>query len=177
MLIVVEDGDVELRLQTVLDLEAPGRGDVFEVYAAEGWGYALHGLYDFLGILGIQADGKRVDLGELLKEHRLALHDRHRRPGSYVPQAQHRRPVRDDGHGVALDSEVERPFGVLGYGPAYPSDPRRVRHREVIAGAERHLGVHLYLPPEVHKERAVRDVHYPNLRERLYCLHYGAPMI
>src|SRR3712207_1309245 len=118
-----------------------------------------------------------LDLGELFEEHSLALHDRHRRPGPYVPQPQNRCPVRDDSHGVALDREVERPLRVLGYGPAYPRDPRRVSHREVVAGAERHLGVHLYLPPEVHEERAVRDVHYPNLRERLHSFDYGAPMI
>ena len=35
MLIVVKDGDVELLLQTALDLETAGTGDIFQADAAE----------------------------------------------------------------------------------------------------------------------------------------------
>ena len=44
--------------------------------------------------------GKRVDAAELLEQHRLALHDRHRGLGADVAEAEHRGAVGDDGHGV-----------------------------------------------------------------------------
>ncbi len=49
MLVVVEDRDVEELLEPVLDLEAGGRGDVFEVDASEDGGDAHHRLDDLLG--------------------------------------------------------------------------------------------------------------------------------
>ena len=73
------------RLQPVLDLEAARRRDVLEVDAAEAGRDALDGLDDLVGVLGVQADREGVDAGELLEEHRLALHDRHRRLGPMSP--------------------------------------------------------------------------------------------
>ena len=47
--------------------------------------------------------GKRVDAGELLEEQSLAFHDRHRRLGADVAEAENRGAVRDDGDRVLLD--------------------------------------------------------------------------
>lgn len=96
VLVVVEDGDVELLLEALLDFEAPRRGNVLQVDAAKGRGDGLDDADDLFGVLGIEADGKGVDAGKLFKEHRLPFHHRHRRVGTDVAQAKHRRSVRDD---------------------------------------------------------------------------------
>ena len=51
--------------------------------------------------------GKASTLGELLEQHRLALHHRHRRLGADVAEAEHGAAVGDDGDGVLLDRELE----------------------------------------------------------------------
>ena len=64
-----------------------GRRDVLEVDAAEGGRHQLHRLDDLLGVVGGEADREGVDLGELLEQHRLALHHRHRGLGADVARA------------------------------------------------------------------------------------------
>jgi hypothetical protein len=54
-----------------------------------------------------------VDPGQLLEEHGLALHDRHRRLGSDVAEAEHGGAVGDHRHRVLLDGERERSAGIL----------------------------------------------------------------
>src|SRR5215212_9472171 len=103
VLVVVEDRDVELPLEPLLYLEAPRGRDVLKVYPAEGRCYVLDDSHDLVSNLGVEADGEGVHLGELPKEHRLALHYWHRRPRSDVAQAQDRRTVGDDRHRVALN--------------------------------------------------------------------------
>ena len=100
-----------------------------------------------------------VDPRELLEEHRLALHHRHRRPWADVAQAEHGRPVGHDGDRVLLDREGPDLVGLGGDRQADPGDARRVRHREVVARLHRDLVLHLDLAAQVHEERAVGDVH------------------
>ncbi len=57
MLVVVEDRDVEPRLEPVLDLEAARRGDVLEVDAAEGRREPDDGLDDLVDVGGGEAIG------------------------------------------------------------------------------------------------------------------------
>src|SRR5215210_4481370 len=158
VLVVVEDGDVEFLLEALLDLEAPRRRDVLEVDPPEAGRQVLDGLDYLLGVLGVKADGEGVHVRELLEEGRLALHHGHRRPGSYVPEAEHRGPVRDDGDRVALDGQVEGALGVLVDRAADPGNTRRVDHREVVAGPDLELRADLDLAPDVHEERPVGDV-------------------
>src|SRR5215210_1703965 len=155
VLVVVEDGDIELFFQTLFDLEAPRGRDVLEIYAAEGGGQVLDGLDYRVRVLGVEAERERVDVGELLEESRFALHHGHRRPRPYVPESQDRRTVRDDGYRIALDGEVESPLGIAGYRPADAGDTRRIDHRKVVAGADLKLGADLDLTPKVHEERPV----------------------
>jgi hypothetical protein len=100
VLVVVEDGDVEALLEAVLDLEAARRRDVLEVDAAEAGGHPDDGLDDLVGVGGVQADRDAVDAAELLEQHGLALHHRHRGRGPDVAEAQHGGAVGDDGDGV-----------------------------------------------------------------------------
>ena len=64
-------------------------------------------LDDLVGVLGVEADREGVDVGELLEQHRLALHHRHRRLGADVAEAEHGAAVGDDGDGVLLDRVLE----------------------------------------------------------------------
>ena len=64
-------------------------------------------LDDLLGVLGVEADREGVDLGELLEQHRLALHHRHRRLRADVAEPEHGAAVGDDGDGVLLDRVLE----------------------------------------------------------------------
>ena len=109
VLVVVEDGDVELASQPALDLEAARRGDVLEVDAAEPGGDRLDDRDDLLGVLRVQAERPGVDPGELLEEHRLALHHRHRGRRADVAEPEHRGAVGDDGDRVLLDRERRGP--------------------------------------------------------------------
>ena len=76
-----------------------------------------------------------------------------------VAQAEHGRPVGDDGDRVLLDREGPDLVGLGGDRQADPGDARRVGHREVVARLHRHLVLHLDLAAQVHEERAVGDVH------------------
>ena len=153
------------RLQPVLDLEAARRGDVLEVDAAEARRDRLDGLDDLVDVLGVQADREGVDAGELLEEHRLALHDRHGRLRADVAEAEHGGAVGDDGDRVALDRVLEGLVAVLGDRHADARDAGRVGHREVVAGLERLLVVLLDLAAEVQQEGAVGGVDDPHAVE------------
>jgi hypothetical protein len=59
VLVVVEDGDVELGAQAALDLEAARRRDVLEVDAAEAGRDGLDEGDDLVGVLGVQAQRER----------------------------------------------------------------------------------------------------------------------
>src|SRR5919202_4098219 len=109
MLIVVEDGYLKLRLEALLDLKTPRGGDVLQVYAAKGRGYAFDSLHNLFCVLGVEADGESVNVRELFEEHRLALHYRHRRPRAYIAQAQHRCTVGDDSYHVTPARQVKGP--------------------------------------------------------------------
>src|SRR5215218_6520289 len=102
----MEDWYIQLFLQPLFDLEAPGGSDVLQVYSTEARGYVLYGGYDLFGVRSIEADGVGIYVREFLEEHSLALHYRHRRLGSHVPESKDRRSVGDDRDGVALYGEV-----------------------------------------------------------------------
>ncbi len=157
VLVVVEDGDVELRAQPPLDLEAPRRRDVLEVDPAERRRHRLDHRDDLVDVLRGQAQRVGVDARELLEQQRLALHDRHRRLRPDVAEAEDRGPVGHDGDRVALHREVPSALGVLVDRLRHARDARRVGHREVVAGLDRHGAVHADLAPQVQLKRPVGD--------------------
>jgi hypothetical protein len=101
--------------------------------------------------------GKAVDAGELLKEHRLAFHDRQGRLWTDVAEAQDGRPIRDHRDHVVLDRQRESALPVFLDREADPSHPRGIGHREVVASPDRHLVADFDLSPQVHEEGAVGD--------------------
>ena len=112
---------------------------------------------DLVGILRGEADRPRIDAAELLEEHGFPFHHRHCRLRPDVAEAEHRRPVRHDRDGVLLDGEVPRGRRIVRDGLRDAGDAWRVGHREVVAGLERDLRLHLDLATEVHEERPVGD--------------------
>ena len=102
VLVIVENGNVQVALQFGFDLEALGAADVLQVDAAESRGNGLDGRDNFLFGLGVQADGERVHAAKLLEQHTLALHDRQAGFGADVAQAQHGGAVGHNGHSAAF---------------------------------------------------------------------------
>ncbi len=112
------------------------------------------------GSLVARQIGKASTSRELLEEHRLALHHRHRRLGADVAEAEDGGAVGDHRDGVRLDREVEGLGLVLGDVLADAGHAGRVRHREVVAGLQRVLVVLLDLALLVHLEGAIGEAEH-----------------
>ena len=93
VLVVVEHRNVHQRLEALFDDEALGRGDVFEVDAAEGRAEVAHAVDELVGVLGVDFEVGGVDVGEALEQHRLAFHHRLRRERAEVAEAENRGAV------------------------------------------------------------------------------------
>jgi hypothetical protein len=94
-----------------------------------------------------------------------------------VAEAEHRRPVGHDRHGVALDGQLAHVLGVVGQRHRDPAHTRGVGHREVVTGAERHLGRHLDLAADVQQERAVGDLVHGHALDRLDLVDDGLAVL
>ena len=75
-----------------------------------------------------------------------------------VAEAEHRRPVADDGDRVLLDRQVPDLLRVGGDRRGDAGDAGRVRHRQIVPRLQRCLQRDLDLAAEVHQERPVGDV-------------------
>ncbi|GGI75723.1 hypothetical protein GCM10007973_10820 [Polymorphobacter multimanifer] len=106
MLVIVEDRDVHPLLERGLDDEALGRLDILEVDAAEARLHDLDGGDELVDILGRELQIDRIDIGEALEKHRLALHHRLRRQCAEVAEAEDCGAVGDDRDEVALDRVI-----------------------------------------------------------------------
>ena len=157
VLIVVEHRDVELFAQALLDFEAPGRRDVFQVDPAVDRGDGLDDGDDFLGVLGVEAHGPRVDVAESLEQGRLALHDRQGRLGADVAEAEDGGSVGDHRDGVSLDGQAPRLGRVLVDRLAHARDAGRVDAGEVLPGAKGILQLHRDLAADVRLHCGVGD--------------------
>ncbi|CAB4731254.1 unannotated protein [freshwater metagenome] len=155
VLVVVEDGDVEQALEPILDLEAAWCRDVLEVDPTEAGCEPHDGLDDLLGVGRVEADRDGVDAAELLEQHGLALHHRHRGGRTDVAQPEHRGAVADDGDGVG------HPRVVLGHARvgrdrlAHQGHTRGVGERQVAGPVERDGRVDRHLAAGVQVEDRV----------------------
>jgi hypothetical protein len=157
VLVVVENRDVQFLAQCFLYVEALGRLDVLEVDTAEAGGHLPAEIDDAVGVLLVDAQGKRVHPAELLEEDCLSLHHRHGRLGADVAQAQHGTPVGHHRHHVLAHGEVVREGGLIVDSPAYARHTRCVGHGEVCARFQRDPGCNLELAPHVHVKGLVRN--------------------
>ena len=161
MLVVVEDGDVQLTLQRLLDLEALGAFDVLKVNAAEGGGDGLAGRDDAGCIVGVDADGEGIHAAELLEEHSLALHDRQTGLWADVAQPQHSRAIGDDGHHIALEGVLVHVVGILFDLAAGFGNTGRVSCCQLVAVLDLHLAhdAHLAVVCLVHFQSCFVEIH------------------
>ncbi len=113
VLIIVKDRDVHLLAAQPLDDEAVRRLDVLEIDRPEGGLQRRHDLRKLHGIALVHLDVETVDIGELLEEHRLALHHRFRRERPDIAQTQHRGAVGHDPDHVG-PAGIARGIGRLG---------------------------------------------------------------
>ncbi len=90
--------------------------------------------------------------GEVLEEHRLALHDRHGPERPDVAEAEHRGSVADDGDGVAARGVPGRERRVGRDGEGHLGDARRVEQGQVVPVAQRLRRVYPQLPALVSAE-------------------------
>ncbi len=116
VLVVVEDGDVHQFAQALLDDEAVGRLDVFEVDAAEGGAEVAHAVYELVDILGVDLEVDGIDVGEALEEDGLAFHHGLGSERPEIAEAEDGGAVRDDGDHVAARRVVVGGRRILGDG-------------------------------------------------------------
>ena len=160
VLVVVEDGNVELVAQALLDRKAARRCNVLEVDASEAGGDCLHDRNDRVDVLRRQADRESIDPAEVLEEHCLAFHHGQGCLWADVAQPEHRRAIGDDGDHVLLDRERPRLLRIVGDRLGNAGNSRRVHHRQIFSCFQRRFRDHLDLAAFVQLERAVRDVEY-----------------
>ncbi|MCY1521165.1 hypothetical protein D9M68_559660 [compost metagenome] len=121
----MEHRNVALLDQHLLDLEALGCLDVFQVDAAEGVGDPRHGIDEGLRAFRLDLDVDRVDAGETLEQQRLAFHHRLAGQRPQVAQAKDGGAVADHRDQIALPGEAIGVLGIL----------RDLAHRLGHAGA------------------------------------------
>ena len=67
MLVVVENGDIQLGLEALLNLEALGRGDILEINGAKAWCDCLNRSDNLLWLVHVEHDWHGIDTSKMLK--------------------------------------------------------------------------------------------------------------
>ena len=168
MLVVVEDGDVQRLLKAAFYVEAPGRGDVFQVDAAVRRRDGAHRGDYLVGVLRVQAHRHGVNARKLLEEQSLTLHDGQGGQRAYVAEAQHGGAIGDDGNHISARGVLPDGVRVLGYFPAGLCHAGRVGGGQVVAVFHAHLTLYLYLA-------AVLAVHGERERVVVHVFHFRSP--
>src|SRR3989338_3875376 len=145
MLIVMHHGNIQQVMQTLLNVKTPRRRNIFQLNSAKGRRNRDDRFNDLVRILRSKDDGDGINVCEFLKNGRLPFHHWQCRERSDVSQSQHRRSIRDNGHGVALPCESVGELWLLGDNGRRSPDARRVYKREITKVAQGHLRSDLYL--------------------------------
>ena len=151
VLVVVHDRDVHALAKGLLDDEAFRGGDVLEVDAAEARLHQSDRLDELVGILGIELDVDRIDVGEALEEDRLALHHRLGGERAEIAEAEDGGAVGDHGDEIALGGIIVGEVGIFGDGADRHGDAGRVSEAEVALGRHRLGGDDLDLARPAHR--------------------------
>ena len=150
VLVVVHDRDVHPLAQRLLDDEAFRRGDILEVDAAEARLHQRDRLDELVGILGVELDVDRIDVGEALEQHRLALHHRLGGQRAEIAEAEDRGAVGDHRDQIALGGIVIGRGRILGDRAHRHGDARRISEAEVALRRHRLGGDDLDLAGPAH---------------------------
>ena len=131
MLVVVEHRNVHALGEFLLNVEALGRLDVFQVDAAQGGLHRRDDLDQLVRIAFGQFDVEHVHAGKLFEQAALAFHHRLGGQRADIAQAQHGGAVGDHAHQVGTGGEFS---GLRGIGfdvQAGVSHARRVGQRQI----------------------------------------------
>ena len=95
-------GDIEVLLQTLLDIEAFRSLDVFKVNTAKSRCDTLYCLTEFYGILLVDFDIEDIDSAVNLEEQTFAFHYGLTAHGTNITKSEHGGTIRDNGHQIAF---------------------------------------------------------------------------
>src|SRR5690606_23663112 len=133
VLVVMEDRYHHARAQLLLNVEALGRLDVFQVDAAQRGLERGDDVDEFVRVVFGELDVEHVDAGEFLEQAALAFHDRLGGQRADVAQPQHGGAVGDDAHQIGPRGVFRRRVVTLvENGHAGRGHARRVRQRQVV---------------------------------------------
>ena len=132
VLVVVEDGDAHRFFQTVFNVVAFGRGNIFEVDAGERFFQKLYTVNKFFGIFRIDDNRNGVDVSETFIEGAFPFHDGDRCGGADVAEAEDAGAVGDDGDDVSSPGVFEREVFVFFNRQARRGDAGCVDDGEVV---------------------------------------------
>ncbi len=100
VLIIMHDGDVHAFAQRLLDDETFGRGDIFQIDAAESRLHQRNRFDESVRVLGGEFDVDAVDIGEAFEQHRLAFHHRLGGQRAEITEAKNGGAVGDHRHQI-----------------------------------------------------------------------------
>src|SRR5690606_6582490 len=100
VLVVVEDGDLHALAQLLLDIEAPGRLDVFEVNAAKSRFERRNNIDEFVGVGFVQLNVEYIDAGKFFEQAAFAFHNGLGRQRANIAQTKHGGTVGNDAHQI-----------------------------------------------------------------------------
>jgi hypothetical protein len=124
----------------MIDQEAFGGLDVFQVDPAEAWLHHRDRLDQRVGIFAIELNVDRIDVGEALEQHRLAFHHRLRGERAKIAHAQDRGAVGDYRDQVALGGILIGIGGIVIDRLDRNRDTGRVSEAKVALGRHRFAG-------------------------------------
>src|SRR5208283_4197379 len=111
-------------------------------YAAETGTEVFHRLDDLIGVLCVEAEGKRVHSSQILEEESLPFHHGKAGQRTDIPQTEDATAVAHDGHHVRLVRVKKDLFRVPLDVFAGLCDPRRVPDGKIIDVPNHALGHH-----------------------------------
>ncbi len=156
VLIVVHHRNVERFDQPLFNFEAARRGDILENDATEDRRDPDDGFDDFVDVLGIETNWKRIDVGKLTEQHRFAFHYRKRAERSDIAKPEHGGSVRNDRDAVALNRQLKRLARIGRDRHRNARDAGRVDGRQILPRLHRNLRLDANLAAEMREKRRVR---------------------
>ena len=129
----------------MLDIEAFGGLDIFQIDAAKGWLEARDDVDQPVWIALINFEIEDIDASELLEQYRLAFHHGFGRQWSDIPKPKHRRTVGDHRHQIGAIGVARSGGGVFCYHQTRNCHAWRVGERQVGLVGERFGGGDFYL--------------------------------
>ena len=135
VLIVVENGNLHSLTERLLDLEAVGSLDVFEIDAAERRLEQLAELDDLFGIVAVDFDVEHVNVGKAFEQDSFALHHRLTGKSPDVTQPEHGTSIAEHRDQIAPASVFVGVLRILLNFQTRLGHARRVRQTQIALRA------------------------------------------